>query len=132
MSQRNTLGLCPECSTNVPRSKLLIEYETDDRHIVFAECPTCQDGIIPDSIGVPSLDPDRSSRDIPGTTTLEIALKLDEIRDVVGEDTEIVTAGEVVFIDRPITIDEKEALKQRLAPQRMKNLMDRHESQIEL
>lgn len=133
MSQRNTLGLCPECSTNVPRSRLLIEYETGDRHIVFAECPNCREGVIPDPIGVPALDPDRSSRDASrGRTTLEIARKLDEVRDVIGNDTKIVTAGEMVFIDRTITIEEKDALKRRLAPLRMKNIMDRDEARVEL
>jgi hypothetical protein len=39
---RADLGTCPECGTSVPRSRTLIEYETDDGHrAVFVECPGC-------------------------------------------------------------------------------------------
>lgn len=42
-------GTCPQCGEAVPSHRLLIEYETANGRSAFAECPTCEDVIHPES-----------------------------------------------------------------------------------
>jgi len=46
-SNTATLGRCPSCETPIPQYSLLIEYERDDGHAAFAECPGCDDVVRP-------------------------------------------------------------------------------------
>lgn len=45
-----SLGRCPECGRSVPSGWLLIEYErADGERGVFAECPSCEAVVRPES-----------------------------------------------------------------------------------
>lgn len=44
---QETLGGCPECDTQIPASRLLIEYESSDGPGRFAECPECGSVVTP-------------------------------------------------------------------------------------
>lgn len=55
-----------------------------------------------------------------------------EVRSVLDDDVETMLVGSTVFIDRPLTLEEKKTLQQRLSPRRMKNLVERDEARIEL
>lgn len=46
-STRSSLGTCPHCETDVPRFRLLIEYEINEGFGIFAECPTCREVVSP-------------------------------------------------------------------------------------
>lgn len=41
------LGTCPDCGAPIPRTHLLIEYETSSGSSCFAECPACLDVVHP-------------------------------------------------------------------------------------
>lgn len=41
------LGTCPQCSDEIPESRLLIEYEARDGRQIYAECPGCLDVVHP-------------------------------------------------------------------------------------
>lgn len=42
-----TVGACPVCGTGVPRTDVLIEYETDTGPAAYAECPGCREVVDP-------------------------------------------------------------------------------------
>lgn len=44
---QESLGNCPHCVLPIPRSRLLIEYETSNGPGIFAECPDCEDVVTP-------------------------------------------------------------------------------------
>ena len=46
-SHQTVLGACPACETPIPSGRLLIEYRTDGRREMFAECPSCRDVVHP-------------------------------------------------------------------------------------
>lgn len=131
MNQRNGLGRCPGCVGRIPRSNLLVEYERNERRFVFAECPNCREGVIVDSTQASPLDGAQPTR--PNDTgPLGIDRSIAEIREVLGDTTELLHVGVSVLVDRPITIEEKRALTHRLSPGRMKNFLDRDEARIDL
>lgn len=44
-----TLGLCPDCGTEIATYNVLIEYETDDgQPALWAECPECREVVHPE------------------------------------------------------------------------------------
>jgi len=50
MNSDNTdLGSCPKCGKQIPATRILIEYETNDgTESVWAECPACKDVVTPE------------------------------------------------------------------------------------
>ncbi|WP_290810020.1 hypothetical protein [Halovivax sp.] len=46
-SEQSVAGDCPHCRAAVPRSRVIIEYETDAGPGVYAECPECEDVVAP-------------------------------------------------------------------------------------
>lgn len=46
-TQISTLGRCPYCDATIPRSRLLIAYDTADGPAIYAECPDCRDVVHP-------------------------------------------------------------------------------------
>ena len=133
MNQRDTLGLCPECDASVPRSRLLVEYERDGRPATFAECPDCASVVSPEPVDVPSVGSGGGAVGPPGDAGgSELDRRIVAIADVLGEHTDTIAVGSEVFVDRPITVEEKEAIVRRIAPQRLKNDVRRGEARIEL
>lgn len=44
-TQRTPLGTCPFCEASISPGYPLIEYETEDGTVIYAECPDCLDVI---------------------------------------------------------------------------------------
>ncbi|WP_435156455.1 hypothetical protein [Haladaptatus sp. DFWS20] len=42
------LGTCPFCRATIPADSLLIEYDTDDGTMMYAECPGCREVVHPE------------------------------------------------------------------------------------
>ena len=42
-----TPGRCPNCETQIPATRALIEYETAAGTRVYSECPACLDVVHP-------------------------------------------------------------------------------------
>lgn len=133
MNRRDTLGLCPECDATLPRSRLLVEYEREGRPATFAECPDCASVVSPEPVDVPSVGPGGDAVGLPDVEgDSELDRRIVAIADVLGTHTDTMAVGSEVFVDRPITVEEKEALVRRIAPQRLKNDVERGEARIEL
>jgi predicted RNA-binding Zn-ribbon protein involved in translation (DUF1610 family) len=45
--ETEAVGACPSCGETVPRTFVLIEYEADDEHRMYAECPACENVVRP-------------------------------------------------------------------------------------
>jgi len=46
-SKTQSLGVCPECSAEIPSGAVLVEYERDGGPVVYAECPDCVEPVHP-------------------------------------------------------------------------------------
>lgn len=46
-TNRSTLGVCPRCNERITAAQLLIEYDTDEGHAIWAECPGCSEVVHP-------------------------------------------------------------------------------------
>ncbi|WP_458187160.1 DUF7837 family putative zinc-binding protein [Haladaptatus sp. NG-WS-4] len=42
-----SLGMCPDCESDIPRGYVLIEYGTENGKERFAECPDCREIVHP-------------------------------------------------------------------------------------
>lgn len=38
---RSSIGTCPTCGTDIPATRVLIQYERDGEPAEYAECPSC-------------------------------------------------------------------------------------------
>lgn len=50
-TNRSHIGRCPHCETDIPRNRLLIEYETAQGVACYAECPACEEVVHPHEDG---------------------------------------------------------------------------------
>lgn len=46
-TETSALGTCPHCGEAIPRTRLLIEYDTPEGTATYAECPACHDVVHP-------------------------------------------------------------------------------------
>jgi RNase P subunit RPR2 len=47
MNESDRLGRCPNCTTAIPKTRMLIRYQGGDGTRIFAECPECRDVVHP-------------------------------------------------------------------------------------
>jgi len=50
-AENQTLGNCPFCNARVPEHQSIIEFVTNGKQRVFAECPECREVVDPESAG---------------------------------------------------------------------------------
>ncbi len=48
MDTEESLGTCPECMMTVPRSRLLVQYESSAGATLLAKCPNCSSIVYPE------------------------------------------------------------------------------------
>ncbi|WP_436927596.1 DUF7837 family putative zinc-binding protein [Halosimplex amylolyticum] len=46
-SNIDPLGTCPECGSALVPADVIVEYETDNGHRYYAECPACETVVHP-------------------------------------------------------------------------------------
>jgi len=46
-SNQSLLGACPDCEEPIPAGRLLIEYRSEGRRAMYAECPACREVVHP-------------------------------------------------------------------------------------